>query len=76
MKKLLQLLEDDCTLTTGQLASMAGMTEEEAKAAIRKYEEEKVILGYKAIVDWDRDRPGVGHRTHRGEGDPTAGRGL
>lgn len=44
MKKLLQLLEDDCTLTTGQLASMAGMTEEEVKAAIRKYEEEKVIL--------------------------------
>ena len=60
MKKLLQLLEDDCTLTTGQLASMAGMTEEEAKAAIRKYEEEKVILGYKAIVDWDRtDREAV-----------------
>ena len=60
MKKLLQLLEDDCTLTTGQLASMAGMTEEEAKAAIRKYEEEKVILGYKAIVDWDRtDRESV-----------------
>ena len=60
MKKLLQLLEDDCTLTTGQLASMAGMTEEEVKAAIRKYEEEKVILGYKAIVDWDRtDREAV-----------------
>ena len=60
MKKLLQLLEDDCTLTTGQLASMAGMTEEEVKAAIRKYEEEKVILGYKAIVDWDRtDRESV-----------------
>ena len=39
---------------------MAGMTEEEVKAAIRKYEEEKVILGYKAIVDWDRtDRESV-----------------
>ena len=60
MKKLLQLLEDDCTLTTGQLASMAGMTEEEVKAAIRKYEQEKVILGYKAIVDWVRtDRESV-----------------
>ena len=54
MTKLLQLLEDDCTLTPDQLASMADMPVEEVKAAIRKYEDEKVILGYKAIVDWDR----------------------
>ena len=33
---------------------MADMPVEEVKAAIRKYEDEKVILGYKAIVDWDR----------------------
>ncbi len=60
MKKLLKLLEEDCTLTTAQLASMAGMTEEEVEAAKRKYEEDKIILGYKAIVDWDRtDREAV-----------------
>ena len=60
MKKLLQLLEDDCTLTHAQLASMADMPEAEVAAAIAKYEEEKVILGYKAIVDWDRtDREAV-----------------
>ena len=54
MKKLLQLLEDDCTLTQAQLASMADMPEAEVAAAIKKYEEDKIILGYKAIVDWDR----------------------
>ena len=60
MKKLLQLLEDDCTLTRAQLASMTGLTEEEVRAAVRDYEAEKVILGYKAIVDWDRtDREAV-----------------
>lgn len=60
MKKLLQLLEDDCTLTHAQLASMANMTEAEVAAAIAKYEEENLILGYKAIVDWDRtDREAV-----------------
>lgn len=59
-KKLLQLIEDDCTLTTAQLASLADMPEEEAAAEIRKYEEDKVILGYKGIVDWDRtDRESV-----------------
>ncbi len=60
MKKLLQLLEDDCTLTHAQLASMSGLTEAEVAAAIRKYEEDRIILGYKAIVDWDRtDRESV-----------------
>ena len=37
MKKLLQLLEDDCTLTHAQLASMSGLTEAEVAAAIKKY---------------------------------------
>ncbi len=54
MKKLLQLLEDDCTLSHGQLASMTGMTEAEVAAAIAEYEKNRLILGYKAIVDWDR----------------------
>lgn len=52
--KLLKLLEEDCTLTPEQLASMAEMTVEEVNTARKQYEEEKVILGYKAIVDWDR----------------------
>ena len=60
MKKLLQLLEDDCTLTQAQLASMADMPEAEVAAALKKNEEDKIILGYKAIVDWDRtDRESV-----------------
>ena len=54
MTKLLRLLEDDCTLTMDQLASMADMTVEDTKSAVKAYEEDKVILGYKAIVDWDR----------------------
>jgi len=60
MKKLLQLLEDDCTLSREQLASMANMTVEEVDAEIKRLEDEHVILGYKAIVDWDRtDREAV-----------------
>lgn len=60
MTKLLRLLEEDCTLTHEQLASMAAMTVDEVKVAVKKYEDEKIILGYKAIVDWDRtDREAV-----------------
>ena len=54
MTKLLQVLEQDCTMSDEQLASMANMSVEEVKSARAKLEEEKVILGYKAIVDWDR----------------------
>ena len=52
--KLLQFLEDNCTYTTEQLAAMANLTEDEVRAAIAKNEADKVILGYKAIVDWER----------------------
>jgi len=51
--KLLRLLEEDCTLNTAQLAAAADMTEEEVKAEIKSMEEDRLILGYKAIVDWD-----------------------
>ena len=54
MTKLLKLLEQDCTLTDEQLASMADMTLEEVIAAKAKLEADRIVLGYKAIVDWDR----------------------
>lgn len=56
MEKLLELLEEDCTMSVEQMASATGIPLEDAKAAIRKYEDERIILGYKAIVDWDRAR--------------------
>ena len=34
-----------------QVAAAAGMPVEEAKAAIRKYEDERIVLGYQAIID-------------------------
>ena len=52
--KLLRLLEEDCALSTAQLAAAADLTEEEVKAEIAEMERARTILGYKAIVDWDR----------------------
>lgn len=54
MAKLLRLLEQDCTLTHEQLASMTDMTVADVEAAIQRYEADKTILGYQAIVDWER----------------------
>ena len=56
MDKLLELLEQECTLSVEQMASATGIPVEEARAAIKQYEKDGVILGYKAIVDWDRAR--------------------
>ncbi len=58
--KLLRLLEENCALTTEELSALADLTEEETRAAIKRYEADNTILGYKAIVDWDRtDREDV-----------------
>ena len=51
--KLLKYIEQDCTLTAEQLASLCGMEPEEVKSEIKRLEEDHVILGYKAIVNWD-----------------------
>ena len=53
MEKLLHLLESDCSLSTKQLAAMVGTSEEKVREDIERYEKENVILGYKAVIDWD-----------------------
>lgn len=54
MDQILQMLEKDCRLTAEQLAQKCGRDVEEIKATIRKLENEGVILGYKALIDWDK----------------------
>lgn len=54
MDQILQLLEKDCRLTPEQLALKTGRDAEEIKATMRKLENEGVILGYKALIDWDK----------------------
>lgn len=54
MLKLLQRLEEDCTLSNAQLAALVNCSEEEVAKARKELEEQRVILGYKAIIDWDR----------------------
>ena len=52
--KLLQLLESDCTLTREQLAAMTGLSVEEVRRQVKEFESQGLILGYRAVVDWDR----------------------
>ena len=54
MEKILKLLEDDATLTAEQIALMLSKEVGEIKDAIKKYEKDGVILGYKTLIDWDK----------------------
>ena len=53
-RKLLEMLEVDGRLSTKQIAMMLEKEEGDIKKIIDEYEKSGVILGYKAIVDWDK----------------------
>ena len=48
------MLEADGRLTAKQIALMLDKEEGEIRDMIQKFEADGVILGYKAIVDWDK----------------------
>ena len=54
MEELLELLEQDCTLKHDAIAAAFGMPVEEVESTIKKMEDERVILGYQAVVDWSQ----------------------
>lgn len=54
MDKLLELLENDCTLTNEQLAVMTEQSVEAVEAAIAQYKKEKVILKNKSVINWEK----------------------
>lgn len=52
--RFLELLEKDCRLSPADLAVMLGKEEGDIRRMITDYESAGVILGYKAIIDWDK----------------------
>lgn len=52
--KVLQLVCEDSRIPPKDAAIMLGLSEEEVRAAIDKLESEKVIVGYPALVNWDK----------------------
>lgn len=60
MEQLLRLIEADCSLTRKQLAAMVGTSEENVDAQLKQLEKDGIIVGYRAVVDWDKtDREAV-----------------
>ncbi len=52
--EILRLLENDSRLTAEQLAAMLDKEVGDIKSMIKAYEKDGVLLGYKALIDWDK----------------------
>lgn len=54
MDKLLKIISENSTFTTKELSMMLGEPEDYIAAQIKEYEQNGIIKGYQAIVDWDK----------------------
>jgi DNA-binding Lrp family transcriptional regulator len=54
MDPLLQILKERGRLPTAELAKLTGKSESEVEKAVRRFESDRVILGYQAILDSDK----------------------
>lgn len=54
MNRLLALLSESTNFSTAQIAMMLNEPEDYIKAQIREYEKSGIIVGYKALVNWEK----------------------
>ena len=54
MDKILKLIESNALLTHEELAVICGCTVKEIDDRIAEYESNGTIVGYKALIDWDK----------------------
>ena len=54
MDEILEILEKNCKYTDEQIATMTAKTKEEVRDAIDEYEKDDVIVGYSALVNWEK----------------------
>ena len=54
LKDILKILENDARTTPKQIAAMPGTAQTEVTKLIKKAQDDRVILKYKAIVNWEK----------------------
>jgi len=53
LKEILKILQNDAHATTKQISSMTGIPSAQVAKQIKQAEKDRIILKYKAIVNWD-----------------------
>jgi DNA-binding Lrp family transcriptional regulator len=54
LNEVLKILEEDARRTPDEIAAMTGLKPEEVSSIIKKAEEDRLIIKYKAIVNWSK----------------------
>jgi len=54
LKDILKILENDARATTKEIAAMTDSSTTEVVKLIRQAEKDRIILRYKAIINWDK----------------------
>jgi DNA-binding Lrp family transcriptional regulator len=54
IKEILRILENDARTTTKQISTMTGTPTAEVARLIKKAEEDRTILKYKTIINWEK----------------------
>ncbi|WFN34058.1 Lrp/AsnC family transcriptional regulator [Methanogenium sp. S4BF] len=60
---LLRILEEDSTQEVSEVADLTGLSEAEVQDRVRAMEDEKIIRGYCASIDWEKAGEGVAAAT-------------
>ena len=53
-KEILKILEEDARTSTKQISAMTGTSENDVIEEIKQAEKDRIILKYKAIINWDK----------------------
>ena len=56
LKDILKILENDARTTTKQISTMAGIPSAKVAKLIKQAEEDRTILKYKTVINWDKIR--------------------
>lgn len=54
IKEILKILENDARTTTKQISTMTGTTTAEVAKLIKKAEQDRTILKYKTVINWEK----------------------
>ena len=54
LKDILKILENDARTTPRQIATMTGTPQAEVTRLIKQAQQDRIIMKYKAIVNWDK----------------------
>jgi len=55
-EQILRIISDNSRVNASDIAKQINSSEEEVKEYIKKFEDERIILGYRANVNWQRVR--------------------